>query len=80
MIYPERSAIAWSHKYGIPVTSKKCRGCGQEVLVDVPVIAREFVGFESSIHQCGTKFKISYLKPRSLEFAALESEEVLNFF
>ena len=54
-----------SKKYDIPIAQETCRGCGKVVDVNVPVISKDYVGFESPIHECGEGFRVSKLKPRN---------------
>jgi hypothetical protein len=66
MIYPDTDPQSFSLKHGVPLVIKKCKNCGKEVDVNVPIISKDFVGFESKVHEpCGTKFKISHVKPTS---------------
>jgi hypothetical protein len=51
-------------KYGISPTQDNCRLCGVSVEVDIPVISKDFVGYESEDHGCGHAYIISVLKPR----------------
>lgn len=65
MIYPEEDPIKFGLKHGIEITTDKCRKCQSLVSVDIPVISKDFVGFESEPHYpCGPQYKIIYLKPR----------------
>lgn len=64
MIYPDTKPEIFSIKYGVPIIRDKCRNCGKEVDINIPVIAKEYVGFESIEHECGKAYKISYVKPR----------------
>lgn len=63
MIRLECSAEKWSNKYSIPINKEMCRKCGIEVEVNIPVMTKDFVGFESEIHECGEGYRISILKP-----------------
>jgi hypothetical protein len=56
---------AFSLKYGIEIQKECCRKCGREVDVNIPVISKDFVGFESLSHECGLGYRISILKPRN---------------
>ncbi len=75
MIYPEISPLGWSIKHNIELASSKCRKCDRYVDVDIPIISKDFVGFESTAHECGEGYKVILLKPRSSEVQFLISEE-----
>lgn len=72
----ETNPHSWALKYDLKVRNEFCRKCGKEVEVNVPVISKDFVGFESLPHECGLGFRISILKPREAELASLLREEV----
>ena len=74
MIYPDVSPQHWSFKHGLELGTDRCRKCGREVEVNIPIISKDFVGFESVAHECGEEYKIIYLKPYSSEMKALMSE------
>ena len=64
MIYPEVDPLKWSYKHGVPLSKEKCRKCGIEVDVNIPIISKEFVGFESGLHECGEQYRIVVIKKR----------------
>lgn len=64
MIYPDRDSVEWAMKHNLELRSHRCMGCGEPRAVDVPIISKDFVGFESKEHKCGPKYKIILLKPR----------------
>ena len=65
MIKLDCNPLAHSIRYNIEIKSDKCRNCGREVQIDIPVISSDFVGFESESHEpCGEGYRISILKPR----------------
>lgn len=66
----------WALKHGLQIRNEFCRKCGKEVIVNTPVISKDFVGFESMSHECGPGYRISILKPRSTEFELMLNEEV----
>jgi hypothetical protein len=69
MIYPQVNPLEFSLKYNVPLIKEECRGCGKEVEVNVPVISKDFVGFESEPHEpCGQSFVVTYVKPVNMEF------------
>lgn len=74
MIFTESDPVKFSLKHGISIISDKCRKCGIEVLVNIPVITKDFVGFESKDHGCGRNYIISHLKPRDNEILKLITE------
>jgi hypothetical protein len=67
MIYPEIDAKIWSVRHGIELSSYPCFNCKKLVDVNIPIISKDFVGFESKNHGCGEEYKIILLKPRSQE-------------
>ena len=67
MIKLEINKESHSLKHDIEIELHTCRNCGKEVEVNIPVISKDFVGFESTPHEpCGLGFRISILKPREL--------------
>ena len=65
MIYPDINPIKFSLKYDIELSNDFCRNCKREVQVNIPIISKDFVGFESPLHECGENYKIIVLKPRT---------------
>jgi hypothetical protein len=63
MIYPGTDPRAWSLKHNLELSTDKCRKCGKEVEVNIPIISPDFVGFESAVHECGPQYRIILLKP-----------------
>ena len=65
MIYPETDPKEWELKHGVPCNQSICRKCGEHVWIDIPIISKDFVGFESKEHQpCGRQFVITIVKIR----------------
>lgn len=58
----------FAQKYGLTIEKDRCRNCGCEVVVDQPLITKDFVGFESIAHECGDSFKIAIIKPLDPSF------------
>jgi len=67
MFKPETDPKIWAMKYNLTIQNERCRKCNKEVEVNIPVISKDFVGFESLPHECGEGFRISILKPRNEE-------------
>ena len=76
MIYPDVKAEAWSLKHSVPIKSESCPDCGTEIQIDIPVIAKDYVGFVASRHNCGGRdLYLSHIVPRlSGEFDSLLEE------
>jgi hypothetical protein len=64
MIIIETNPHLWAIKHKLELKTELCRKCGREVEVNIPVISKDFVGFESVSHECGAGYRISILKPR----------------
>lgn len=62
MIYLDLTIQQTISKYHIRPINEICRNCGVTVDVDIPVISKEWVGYESKNHGCGRKYTISYVK------------------
>lgn len=72
MIYPDTDPKVFAFKHGISPTQHPCYSCKRIVDVNIPVISKDFVGFESDIHEpCGASYRISHLKPRDPTIMAL---------
>lgn len=66
MIYPDVKAEAWSLKHSVLIKSELCPDCGIEIRIDIPVIAKDYVGFVAPKHNCnGKDLFLSYIKPIS---------------
>jgi hypothetical protein len=75
MIYLDVNPTRWKEKYGVEPCEDVCRKCGCKVVVDIPIISKDFVGYESEAHECGNGYKIIMLKPRDVEVQSLFTEE-----
>lgn len=64
MIYPEVDPVKWSYTHDIPLIKERCKKCGKNVDVNIAIICKDFVGFESQDHGCGNQYIISITKPR----------------
>jgi hypothetical protein len=64
MIYLDKNITRIKEKYGLEPCEDVCRNCGRKVIVDIPIISKDFVGYESEAHECGNGYKIIMLKPR----------------
>lgn len=68
MIYPDVDPVKWAKKYGLEIIRENCRNCGKEVVVNIPCISKQFVGFDSQPHECGEQYRIMIVKPRFSPF------------
>lgn len=66
MLYPDTDPKHFSLKHGVPLCSRKCHKCGIETELNIPVISKDYVGFESKDHGCGKEFIVSLVKIRNL--------------
>lgn len=64
MIIMNVDSKSWALKHDIEIKNEICRKCGKEVVVNIPVISPDYVGFESEPHECGLGYRISILKQR----------------
>jgi hypothetical protein len=64
MFYVDQDPEEFSKKHGVPMAHGQCRKCGKEVEMNIPFIARDFVGFESEDHGCGRGYVQSFIKIR----------------
>lgn len=65
MIYPDTDPKLFALKHGIQLKQHPCHKCGILVDVNIPMISKEYVGFESKPHEpCGPQYKISSFKHR----------------
>ncbi len=67
MIYPEVSTVEWMKKTGLEPTEYNCPRCRAWYGVNVPIVTKDYYGFESEVHECGTRYTAIVVTARSPE-------------
>lgn len=65
MLYFDVRYEKWRKKTGLDPETFICPKCGKDFQTTIPVITKDYFGFESPIHECGPEFTKIVYKPRS---------------
>lgn len=74
MIYREINPKTWSARVGLVIKTYKCSTCYTDIILDIPVQTKEYVGFEGFCKLCDPPKKLSYLKPTNPEVLRILNE------